>query len=976
MTSASKHRWTQAAATVGYVAAVGAVAVAAGPALGIGAAFAATFPWLTAVGGVGQSLAAAGIQSLCQKSDFGEDQQQTDGLLSSDIARMVKTAVSEAARDTVHGWAAQNGGALPDLVRGLQGLSERDFQIDAIPEREVGRWVADAQREFMSASDGAQRVSDLNTAMLEALAAGAEDRVVERLQLANATHLPESLRQKFRGALPLLVQAYVGLYLKTNVRAQTAVQHFTLRGIADGTAEVARNLDALSARLCSNLDSGFRTLAQRFEASAKETALAVEDAVNRAFQKQDQPPLSAPFYSFEASNDVDRLVFGFRSSPLLGREETMGDLIDFVGEDPEAAKKGLKDVRWTTITGDTGCGKTRLAAELAFRLGGPAMEADSFRLWRAGFLDDPAGWLRDAGRRWIPDTDTLILIDYAGRVSGGTEEGVEALRNFLCDLARRSSEEKWYCRVRIVLIDRFHPDTQQQGLAVRLDAGDKGPLVKKLRWQSKRLHLGVLEAPDSLAVARAYGRHGAWTAQVEEAVRRAMLEDPELARPLFAAMLGQQAGSGVQHAGTLNAVTVAQKVLKRFFSHLPESGEFESAKDVLAVATAGQGMELTAVLERLELGTPVRRALVKMARIGSNDRLVALQPDFLGELLVLDRMALKPKLVSEWMGLAWELGGNTGQFVERLAEDFAGRAEQLSAAVNNQDKHVRKNDVESLPLEVLRSCLDGPDRWNYLPSVIFACMSKGGPRLGRMLIEAAEERQGTGSALPASVMAEAWLGYGLETDLEHRSVSLDKLDVLHNQHPEPTVREYLAMGLVNHAINLARVGDLAGAGNPLDQLVVLHNQHPEPAVREHLASGLFNLAHYLAQAGDLAGAGNPLDQLVVLHDQHPEPAVRENLAMCLFSRANYLAEAGDLAEAGALLDKMRRLHRDHSDEPPVREWLTRCLLNGANYLAEGDRAGEAEAVFAELQEIRRVHGVSDEVDSRARQVADAVGFEW
>ncbi len=665
MTIASKLGWKQAAATAGYAAAVGAVAAAVGPGV---VAFA---------GGVGQSLAATGLHWLCQKSNFGEDQEQTDGLLNHDIARMVKTAVSEAARDTVHGWAEQNPGAQPDLVRGLRGLSERDFDIDAIPVRQVGKWVADAQRGLMPRVDGAMYANDRSGEMLEALAAGAEDRVVERLRLASADQLPDSLRRRFREVLPQHVEAYIALYLKTNARAQTAVQHATLRRIADRTEDIAHGLDLLSDGLCSKLDTGFLTLARKFEASAEVTARAVEDAVGRAFRKQDRPPLFPPFHSFEAKTDLDRLVFGFRSSPLLGREEAMGDLIDFVSEYPEAAKKGLKDVRWTTITGDAGCGKTRLGAELARRLEGWAAEAGTGgepALWRTGFLGDPGPWLRGAGRRWVPDTDTLIVIDYAGRIADGGEEGIGAIRDFLHDLAKRSSEEKWHCRARIVLIDRFHPDTQQQGLATRLEVGDKGSVVKELRWKSERLHLGVLGAGDSLAVARAYGR-GRWSAQVEKAVREAMLADPELARPLFAAMLGQEAGSGVEHAGTLNAVTVARKVLARFFSHLPEGVEFESAKDVLAVATAGQGMELTAVLERLEFGPPVRRALGRMARIESDDRLPALQPDFLGELLVLDRMALQPKRVSEWMELAWELGGKTGQFVVHLAEDFAGRAE-------------------------------------------------------------------------------------------------------------------------------------------------------------------------------------------------------------------------------------------------------------------------------------------------------------
>jgi hypothetical protein len=121
-----------------------------------------------------------------------------------------------------------------------------------------------------------------------------------------------------------------------------------------------------------------------------------------------RPGLKAPFEASIRPDSLDALRSLARTSELVGRDEALDALMSFLGApDP---------LLWTVVSGEAGTGKTRLAAELVAFIRGTAPGGDPAIPggWRAGFYD-ATDWLQAGGHKWTPETDTLIVVDYAGK---------------------------------------------------------------------------------------------------------------------------------------------------------------------------------------------------------------------------------------------------------------------------------------------------------------------------------------------------------------------------------------------------------------------------------------------------------------------------------------------------------------------------------------------------------------------------------
>jgi hypothetical protein len=110
----------------------------------------------------------------------------------------------------------------------------------------------------------------------------------------------------------------------------------------------------------------------------------------------EQLPLYFPLLP---TGEATRLVFSARSMPVIGRDDEMLALRDFLKDD--------RAFSWWLLTGPAGSGKSRLALELCLE-----QKAGKEEVWHTGFLDEQ----RLLGFDWVswqPDRSTLMVADYA-----------------------------------------------------------------------------------------------------------------------------------------------------------------------------------------------------------------------------------------------------------------------------------------------------------------------------------------------------------------------------------------------------------------------------------------------------------------------------------------------------------------------------------------------------------------------------------
>jgi hypothetical protein len=101
----------------------------------------------------------------------------------------------------------------------------------------------------------------------------------------------------------------------------------------------------------------------------------------------------------QLKTEIDILNPAFQAVPLVGRDEDLKFLTDWLGREPEIAI--------TAMFGPGGSGKTRLALEILQQL--PTG-------WQGGFLstEEAGRFLRDENlSEWSWQKPTLIIVDYA-----------------------------------------------------------------------------------------------------------------------------------------------------------------------------------------------------------------------------------------------------------------------------------------------------------------------------------------------------------------------------------------------------------------------------------------------------------------------------------------------------------------------------------------------------------------------------------
>lgn len=420
------------------------------------------------------------------------------------------------------------------------------------------------------------------------------------------------------------------------------------------------NLEAVARQLTNAADPSFR-VSVLYWPDIWERLCTYPEKIRRHYPDYYGPhfgPTAPPLEGREVDDSEQaRFYFGARHIPLLGRDDELAQLLDF-------ATQGDNKPRWWLLGGEGGAGKSRLALELALRcedLG-----------WHSGFVKWDGNFDWDA---WEPDRPCLLVVDYAQK---DAERYGTWLRG-LCD--RRSG---FAHKVRILLLER---DLKGPWLEQLMGSGSHEARLETRRYLPPRT-LPPLSA-DVLwqIVDKVFATKQKPLPARDKALADLARIDPH-GRPLFAALFADALAEGGDTA-QWDDQTLIRAILKRESDKFwKTAGVTEDDLNLLALATMIGGLDLTS-----ETTAELRQAGLIEADIPRNrsrysalcnrkvtTRLFPLEPDILGELFVLDRIAKDCTADPSLAELLWRYGWRINplamaQFLDRAGTDFS----QLSA---------------------------------------------------------------------------------------------------------------------------------------------------------------------------------------------------------------------------------------------------------------------------------------------------------
>jgi hypothetical protein len=738
----------------------------------------------------------------------------------------------------------------------------------------------------------------------------------------------------FPGGFNTILTDFMKQALETDERFFRATVLKTLAEMAGQTEAIGNAIAALGEQIAAlqaawlearparqdALSGLFRTEIARFERNLAEN-------IKASFESDRAPSLIWPQPS--AASDYS-LLYWFQSFELVGRDKALAALDQFLDAPGE--------ILWTVVSGPAGVGKSRLLFDFL-------RPRRDIGLIEAGFLDHKSGWLE--GKRyemWNAPEETVLVIDYAGL-------STDSIRDFLDDLANRPPARALTARVRLILIDTLPYDSEAGVRRRIIERGEAGARAARAEWPGDRtaLNLGGLDRAGLLRVVAHYAGRALSDAEITQ-IDSSVARDPELARPLFAALAGLVVQEHIP--GLLSTKGVTEHFLARHRERWAERGISDIEHRLLAAATiAGSCPE--AVLDDPDLDAQDRdgNVLIEnwsiMTGAAWPGRFDKLEPDFVGGLYVLQyitgrepariRQAEAERRMRPVMRLAWH-HGQPGEFLTNLAQNFGGDPDYASW-------------VTTLALYQPDQCTAREHRADWAATVsamIFPVTLRQADAQADRLLSALAA--GADDPMIRPHYASGIFSAGLAGEFPFHPLTDNRLALLRDlatkHSDDAVVREEFAKGLFNA---FCRAGlDIERTGALLVELRNLARDYPGDAlVRKSLASGLFNAFN---DAGpDNVRAKSLLAELRSIAAEHPGDAtVRGKLAKGL---VNALTRDG--SDILQLLVELRSIAAEHSGDLAVQEELANGLANAVCLL--GSDAGRADSLLVELRSLAVTH---------------------
>ncbi len=391
--------------------------------------------------------------------------------------------------------------------------------------------------------------------------------------------------------------------------------------------------DGIDRQLCSDPPAWLPKRIAKIE--AKKEDIYREIAARRTQQSRHpsglqepvRPLLEIPLPTTNPDRrEARRFHYGERVVPLTGREEELAQLTQFM-DSPDS-------FRWWALVGGAGSGKSRLSLELMLSARGAGWDVGAWA------LDDHfARWLD-----WVPQQNNLVVVDYV-------VERFSAVQNQLRKLARTKFASTVKSKVRVLLLERNASDLWWQGLTAEDSVEDKSVLDS---LHSRRpLELRALDLA-SITEIIATKSPGISESRREILARLFLTTIDRQGRPLFAAMFAEayrderDLASKSRWSELDLTRTILQKEVRRWRS----AGVRDEDLNLLVMSTITGEIALK-YLEGETLSKLVRDGLLTaswddqkmeaLATLGEEwnpfrPRMTAMQPDFLGEFFVLERL--------------------------------------------------------------------------------------------------------------------------------------------------------------------------------------------------------------------------------------------------------------------------------------------------------------------------------------------------
>jgi hypothetical protein len=668
------------------------------------------------------------------------------------------------------------------------------------------------------------------------------------------------------------------------------------------------------------------------------------------------------------------LSWRVRLAPLFGRDRNREALLDW-------ARRG-RNARIRLLTGPSGVGKSRLAAEVA-----EALRAEG---WTAGFVrpnDSAVVPLRRAG--------LFLIVDYP-------EEHPEAVQTLLSEAA---SGELRDAPLRLLILSRRGGERWLD----LVESAHAGELM-----DAQGIGLGGLAAADpervffgSLQRLTEHFRRST-KAIPARAVRDWVAQNPVLhGLPLLLtaasihAFLHPDATLGFGGASIIEALTERERARLGNAGRAAGLGE-RSAGRVVALA-AVPGLLDAGALRRLaepglEIGLPPPERVIDAVQSlpwWRDDHVAAPDPDLMAAALLVKILAERsdkaaswlwaviedavgPRLVDRLGRLAFDAMTATGStegivgHLRQIIRDDPSRAEKLQILVYLDLPFGLARFASDVTRALLATSRDEADTATYLNN-LSSRLHEAGDGVGALeaIREAVEIRRRLAEDDPARFAADLALSLNnLSNRLSDAGDGANALtaicEAVNIQRPlaQDTAARFaadLARSLNNLSLRLSDAGDGAGALAAIGEAAHIYRRlaRENPArFASALARSLNNLSNCLGDAGDGAGALTAIREAVEIRRQLAEenPArFTPDLASSLNNLSNRLGNTGDAAGALPAIREAADIYRRLAQENPARfaPDLATSLNNLSSSLTAAGSGDDGLTAIREAVVIRR-----------------------